>query len=189
MKSFLFGIYPGDLAAEPYLDSVLLVKTFGIDPDPNRVKVLRIYARGPNGGEQMFEYREGSTVDGSQFRGWGRGDWGTGGWSGRWEAVVGRGARDDRHERDQRAGDLRALRATREGRAHRDRRADEDEGLLREHAREERDRTEREARPGDRAGPGRERDGDEGDAEPGEEIRAPCDPHPSLSRQGMGGGG
>jgi len=59
--------------------------TFGADPDPNKVKTLRIFARGPNGGEQMFEYREGTAVDGSQFRGWGRGDWGTGGWSGRWE--------------------------------------------------------------------------------------------------------
>jgi hypothetical protein len=60
-------------------------KTFGIDPDPNQSKVLRIYARGPNGGEQMFEYREGSAVDGSQFRGWSRGDWGAGGWSGNWQ--------------------------------------------------------------------------------------------------------
>ena len=59
--------------------------TFGTDPDPNQVKTLRIYARGPNGGEQMFEFREGGTIDGSKFRGWGRGDWGTGGWSGRWE--------------------------------------------------------------------------------------------------------
>jgi hypothetical protein len=60
--------------------------TFGVDPAPGQVKVLRIYARGPNGQERMFEYREGSTIDGSQFRGWGRGDWGQGGWSGRWEA-------------------------------------------------------------------------------------------------------
>ena len=37
----------------------------------------------------MFEYREGSVIDGSQFRGWGRGDWGRGGWSGRWEAQGG----------------------------------------------------------------------------------------------------
>ena len=59
--------------------------TFGTDPAPNKVKTLRIFARGPNGGEQMFEYREGSGIDGSQFRGWGRGDWGTGGWSGRWD--------------------------------------------------------------------------------------------------------
>lgn len=59
--------------------------SFGIDPDRGRVKVLRIYARGPNGRERMFEYVEGSVVDGSQFRGWGRGEWGGGGWSGRWE--------------------------------------------------------------------------------------------------------
>jgi hypothetical protein len=60
--------------------------TFGVDPDPGQVKVLRIYARDPNGRERMFEYREGSTVDGSMFRGWGGGNWGQGGWSGRWEA-------------------------------------------------------------------------------------------------------
>ena len=59
--------------------------TFGVDPDPGEVKVLRIYAREPNGGERMFEYVEGSTVDGSQFRGWGGGEWGGGGWSGNWE--------------------------------------------------------------------------------------------------------
>jgi hypothetical protein len=59
--------------------------TFGVDPDPGQVKVLRIYARGLNGQERMFEYREGSTVDGSQFRSWGSGEWGNGGWSGDWE--------------------------------------------------------------------------------------------------------
>src|SRR5919198_230537 len=59
--------------------------TFGVDPDPEHIKTLRIFARGPNGRERMFEYREGSTVDGSQFRGWGRGDWGREGWSGDWE--------------------------------------------------------------------------------------------------------
>lgn len=59
--------------------------TFGVDPDYGRVKVLRIYARGPNGRERMFEFREGSVVDGSMFRGWGGGDWGRGGWSGHWE--------------------------------------------------------------------------------------------------------
>jgi len=62
--------------------------TFGIDPDPGRVKALRIYARGPDGRERMFEYREGSVVDGTMFRGWGRGDWGQG-WSGRWEGGGG----------------------------------------------------------------------------------------------------
>ncbi|MGA2963132.1 MAG: hypothetical protein ABSD96_15740 [Candidatus Korobacteraceae bacterium] len=56
---------------------------FGVDPDPGVRKVLRIYARGPEG-ERMFEFLEGTTVDGAQFRGWRRGDWGAGGWSGRW---------------------------------------------------------------------------------------------------------
>ena len=59
--------------------------TFGTDPDPGQVKTLRIYARGPNGQERMFEYREGSTVDGAQFRSWSSGEWGNGGWNGRWE--------------------------------------------------------------------------------------------------------
>src|SRR5438874_4228 len=59
--------------------------TFGVDPDPGQVKALRIYARGPDGRERMFEYREGSTVDGSQFSSWGSGDWGNERWSGRWE--------------------------------------------------------------------------------------------------------
>ena len=59
--------------------------TFGVDPDYGQLKVLHIYARGPEGRERMFEYTEGSTVDGSQFRSWGRGDWGNEGWSGRWE--------------------------------------------------------------------------------------------------------
>lgn len=59
--------------------------TFGIDPDHGRIKFLRIYARGPDGQERMFEYREGSTVDGAQFRGWGRADWGSEQWDGGWE--------------------------------------------------------------------------------------------------------
>ena len=61
--------------------------TFGIDPDHGRKKVLRIYARGSYGQVRMFEFVEGSTVDGAQFRGWSRGDWGRGGWSGNWEAA------------------------------------------------------------------------------------------------------
>ena len=63
--------------------------TFGIDPDHGRIKALRIYARGPDGRERMFEYREGSTVDGSQFRSWGSGEWGNERWSGRWEGGRG----------------------------------------------------------------------------------------------------
>jgi hypothetical protein len=54
------------------------------DPDPGHQKALRIYARGPNGGERMFEFVDGSVVDGGMFRGWGRGEWGNGGWSGNW---------------------------------------------------------------------------------------------------------
>ena len=59
-------------------------RTFGVDPDEGHQKALRIYARGPNGRERMFEYLDGSVIDGAQFRGWGRGEWGHG-WSGRWE--------------------------------------------------------------------------------------------------------
>jgi cell fate (sporulation/competence/biofilm development) regulator YlbF (YheA/YmcA/DUF963 family) len=80
--------------------------TFGVDPDYGRVKVLRIYARGPEGRERMFEFREGSVVDGSQFRGWGRGDWGNGGWSGRWEL-----ASDNDRDRDRDEGQFVILSA------------------------------------------------------------------------------
>jgi hypothetical protein len=59
--------------------------TFGVDPAPGVVKMLHIFARGPNGDTRMFEYREGSTVDGSIFAGWGRGDWGRGEWRGDWD--------------------------------------------------------------------------------------------------------
>ena len=50
--------------------------TFGVDPDKGVVKTLRIYARGKRGENRIFEFREGSTVDGSQFNGWGGGRWG-----------------------------------------------------------------------------------------------------------------
>ena len=54
--------------------------TFGVDPAPGVVKTLRILARSSSGGgNRTFEYREGSTVDGSQFSGWSGGDWGGGG--------------------------------------------------------------------------------------------------------------
>ena len=80
--------------------------TFAVDPDYGQVKVLRIYARGPQGHERMFEYREGSWVNGALFRGWNRGDWGNGGWSGRWDAeeadftIVGAQYGTDRHHVD-----------------------------------------------------------------------------------------
>src|ERR1700692_3446867 len=66
--------------------------TFGVDPDPGQEKTLRIYARGPNEQDRMFEYREGSTVDGSQFPSWGRRDWGNSPWNGGWEGGSGSGA-------------------------------------------------------------------------------------------------
>ncbi len=65
--------------------------TFGIDPDHGHIKFLRIYARGPDGQERMFEYRESSTIDGAQFRGWGNGDWGSEQWDGGWEGHRGGG--------------------------------------------------------------------------------------------------
>jgi hypothetical protein len=64
--------------------------TFGIDPAPGQVKVLRIFARGPNGDVRMFEYREGSTIDGGVFSGWSHGDWGREEWHGGWNG-------EDRH--------------------------------------------------------------------------------------------
>ena len=63
--------------------------TFGIDPDHNVVKTLRIYTRGPGGTNRMFEYREGSTVDGSMFTGWGGGNWEQGGYNGGWDGGGG----------------------------------------------------------------------------------------------------
>jgi hypothetical protein len=76
-------------------------RTFGVDPDEGHAKVLRIFARGPNGRERMFEYRDGSIIDGSQFRGWGRGEWGGANdrWSGRWDGEE-RQERGREHDRD-----------------------------------------------------------------------------------------
>jgi hypothetical protein len=48
----------------------------GIDPDPGQTKLLRIVARDRAGQQRTFEYREYAWVDGAQFVGWGRGDWG-----------------------------------------------------------------------------------------------------------------
>jgi len=57
---------------------------FGTDPAEGRTKTLRIYARAPGGVSKTFEYREGSVIDGGQFAGWGRGDWGQDGRRGGW---------------------------------------------------------------------------------------------------------
>jgi hypothetical protein len=84
-------------------------RTFGVDPAEGHAKALRIYARGPNGQEQMFEYRDNSIVDGAIFRGWGNGEWGGGGWSGNWNIVVGGDRRDEGRDegRDERRDEQR----------------------------------------------------------------------------------
>lgn len=79
-------------------------RSFGIDPHPNRVKTLRIYARGNRGEVRTFEYTEGSVIDGSLFKGWGRGKWGNrsdykGGWGN------GRGNNDNERSQGNRRGD------------------------------------------------------------------------------------
>lgn len=51
---------------------------FGVDPDPGRTKTLRLFVRDRQGHERTFEYRERDWVDGAQFIGWGRGNWGDG---------------------------------------------------------------------------------------------------------------
>jgi hypothetical protein len=58
--------------------------TFGEDPHPHHVKTLRIFAKGRDGRTRTFEYPENGWVDGSQFTGWGGGNWGHGGWNGGW---------------------------------------------------------------------------------------------------------
>lgn len=92
--------------------------TFGVDPDPGQVKTLRIYARGPNGQERMFEYREGSVVNGNLFRGWGRGEWGSRGWSGRWEGNDRDNDRDDRYGREAQPEMTAAIENLREAQRH-----------------------------------------------------------------------
>ena len=59
--------------------------TFGVDPHRGRSKTLRIYVRTRGGQERMFEYPEGSTIDGARFTGWGGGNWGNEGWNGGWQ--------------------------------------------------------------------------------------------------------
>src|SRR5215510_7802961 len=58
--------------------------TFGVDPDIGTAKVLRIYAQDRHGRDRMFEYNEGSTVDGSIFSGWSSGNMGRNGYNARW---------------------------------------------------------------------------------------------------------
>ena len=58
-------------------------RTFG-DPAEGQAKTLRIFARGPRGGNRFFEYHDNEVVDGSVFSGWGNGNWGNRPWQGGW---------------------------------------------------------------------------------------------------------
>jgi hypothetical protein len=51
-------------------------RSLGVDPDPRRRKMLRIFARDQNGRERTFDYPEFSTIDGAMFRSWQSGNWG-----------------------------------------------------------------------------------------------------------------
>lgn len=68
-------------------DSTFVMRNsaFGVDPDPNRVKTLRIYARDASGQNRVFEYADGARVDGSVFTGWNNGNWGSNGSNNRLE--------------------------------------------------------------------------------------------------------
>lgn len=79
-------------------------RSFGIDPHPNRVKTLRIYARGNRGDVRTFEYTEGSVIDGALFKSWGRGKWGKrGDYKGGW----GNGNGNERSQGNRRSEDVR----------------------------------------------------------------------------------
>jgi hypothetical protein len=68
---------------------------FGVDPDPGRDKVLRIYARDRQGRERRFEYPERAWIDGMQFIGWGGGRWGEPNYNGGWAGNPYRDRHDD----------------------------------------------------------------------------------------------
>lgn len=62
--------------------------TFGADPDPGQRKTLRLYARGRDGQTRAFDYPEGGTVDGAQFVGWNRGNFGDNNFRGGWHGAT-----------------------------------------------------------------------------------------------------
>ncbi|MEO5734392.1 MAG: hypothetical protein ABIQ87_11965, partial [Rubrivivax sp.] len=66
--------------------------TFGVDPDPGRVKTLRVQARDRSGRLQSFEFNERDTLDGTRFSGFERGNRDRGGREG------GRGSSSDNGE-------------------------------------------------------------------------------------------
>ena len=67
-------------------------ESMAVDPDRGHAKRLRVFARGSNGQERMFEFPDGSVFDGAQFRSWGRGDWGDESWNGGWSGRTGNDA-------------------------------------------------------------------------------------------------
>ncbi len=56
--------------------------------------MLRVFAREPDGDERAFDFPDGTLFDGSQFRGWGRADWGDEHWNGGWSGRHGRNDHD-----------------------------------------------------------------------------------------------
>jgi hypothetical protein len=72
--------------------------TFGVDPDPNVIKTLQISARDANGQNRVFEYKEGSRVNGSFFTGWSDGNSGRNGSNNRWDERSGNNADVGRYE-------------------------------------------------------------------------------------------
>jgi hypothetical protein len=77
----------------------LVNELFNVDPAPGQRKTLRIYARGRDGQSRTFEYLERNEIDGSQFTGWGGGNWGHERGRHSWD---GRRDNDDRDARDNR---------------------------------------------------------------------------------------
>ena len=65
---------------------------FASDPDPGRAKTLRIFARARGGQQRLFEYREGSTVDGTLFTAWRGGAWAQNDQTIGWNGAPGQGA-------------------------------------------------------------------------------------------------
>jgi hypothetical protein len=70
-------------------------ESMAVDPDRGQSKMLRVFARGPNGEERNFDFPDGSVFDGAQFRSWGRAEWGDEHWNGGWN---GRPHDDDRRD-------------------------------------------------------------------------------------------
>ena len=74
--------------------------TIKADPARGQAKMLRVYARGPNGRERVFDYPDGSLFDGSRFQGWERADWGEQHWNGGWNGHENHDADHDADRRD-----------------------------------------------------------------------------------------